>query len=44
VPLFDRGFRDIAELKSRCKTETGLDAPAAPKFQARTARRRAARG
>jgi N-methylhydantoinase B len=39
VALFDRGFKDIAELKSRCKAETGLDAPAAPRFQAR--RRRA---
>ena len=39
VPLFDRGFKDIAELKSRCRAETGLEAPAAPRFQAR--RRRA---
>jgi hypothetical protein len=37
--LFERGFKDIAELKSRCKAETGLDAPSAPRFQAR--RRRA---
>jgi N-methylhydantoinase B len=46
APLFDRGFRDIAELKSRCKAETGLEAPAAPRFQARIARKRgsAARG
>ena len=41
--LFDRGFRDIAELKSRCKAETGLEPPAAPRFQARTlARKRGA--
>jgi N-methylhydantoinase B len=35
VTLFDRGFEDIAELKSRCKAETGLEAPAAPQFQTR---------
>ena len=29
-------FSDIAELKSRCKAETGLEPPAAPQFQART--------
>jgi N-methylhydantoinase B len=42
--LFDRGFRDIAELKSRCKAETGLEPPAAPQFQsrARTGKRAAA--
>ena len=39
APLFDRGFKDIAELKSRCKAETGLEPPSAPRFQAR--RRRA---
>ncbi|MGA0104574.1 MAG: hydantoinase B/oxoprolinase family protein, partial [Steroidobacteraceae bacterium] len=32
VPLFDRGFTDMEELKARCKAETGLDAPAAPQF------------
>ena len=41
APLFDRGFKDIAELKSRCKAETGLDAPAAPRFQARVMRKMA---
>ncbi len=40
--LFDRGFSDIAELKSRCKAETGLEAPAAPQFQARALRRKPA--
>ena len=45
VALFDRGFKDIAELKSRCKAETGLEAPAAPQFQTRLrAGRRAAAG
>jgi len=42
APLFDRGFRDIAELKGRCRAETGLEPPAAPQFQARIARKRAA--
>jgi N-methylhydantoinase B len=43
--LFDRGFRDIAELKSRCKSETGLEPPAAPQFQSRArARQRKATG
>ena len=42
VPLFDRGFRDIDELKARCKAETGLEPPTAPQFQARIARKRAA--
>jgi N-methylhydantoinase B len=32
VQLFDRGFVDVLELKSRCKAETGLAAPAAPQF------------
>jgi hypothetical protein len=41
--LFDRGFRDIAELKSRCKAETGLEPPAAPRFQARIAKMPAGR-
>jgi hypothetical protein len=40
--LFDRGFKDIAELKSRCRSETGLDAPAAPQFSARARRAKAA--
>ena len=31
--LFDKGFTSIKELKSRCKDETGLDAPEDPKFQ-----------
>jgi len=31
--MFDRGG-DIAELKKRCKKETGLDAPRQPEFQA----------
>lgn len=33
VKMFDRGG-DIAELKARCKKETGLDAPRQPEFQA----------
>jgi N-methylhydantoinase B len=41
APLFDRGFKDIAELKSRCKVETGLEPPAAPRFQARILRKTA---
>ncbi len=32
VKLFDRGFDTIDELKARCKAETGLEPPAAPKF------------
>ena len=32
VPLFDRGFASIEELKARCKDDTGLDAPQAPTF------------
>ena len=43
VPLFDRGFKDIAELKARCKAETGLEAPAAPQFQSRVRKAAAAR-
>jgi len=31
--LFDKGFESIAELKKRCKEETGLDAPSDPVFQ-----------
>ena len=33
VKLFDKGFSSIKELKARCKDETGLEAPADPKFQ-----------
>jgi N-methylhydantoinase B len=33
VPMFDRGFKSIAELKSRCLAETGHAPPAAPEFQ-----------
>jgi N-methylhydantoinase B len=33
VPMFDRGFKSIEELKSRCLAETGMPAPATPKFQ-----------
>ncbi len=46
APLFDRGFRDIDELKSRCKAETGLEPPAGAavpgphRAQKRAARRR----
>jgi N-methylhydantoinase B len=32
VKLFDRGFENIAELKARCKAETGLEPPSDPKF------------
>jgi N-methylhydantoinase B len=32
APLFDRGFKDVGELKARCKAETGLEPPAAPRF------------
>ena len=32
APLFDRGFEDVGELKARCKAETGLEPPAAPRF------------
>ena len=30
--LFDRGFKSIAELRNRCKAETGFDAPKEPRF------------
>jgi len=33
VKLFDKGFSSIKELKARCEDETGLKAPADPKFQ-----------
>jgi len=32
APLFDRGFANIDELKSRCLSETGLPPPEAPRF------------
>jgi N-methylhydantoinase B len=32
VKLFDRGFKSIEELKSRCLAETGLAPPEAPRF------------
>jgi N-methylhydantoinase B len=32
VQLFDRGFKSIEELKSRCRAETGHAPPAAPQF------------
>jgi hypothetical protein len=31
--LFDRGFKSIAELRSRCKAETGFEAPREPRFR-----------
>lgn len=33
VPLFDRGFSDLADLKSRCRAETGFAPPREPVFQ-----------
>ncbi len=30
--LFDRGFKSIAELRNRCKAETGFEAPKEPRF------------
>jgi N-methylhydantoinase B len=33
--LFDRGFKSIEELKSRCLSETGLQPPQQPTFSAR---------
>jgi N-methylhydantoinase B len=32
VPLFNRGFTSIEELKRRCKNETGIEAPTQPEF------------
>ena len=32
--LFDRGFKSIAELRERCKSETGFEAPREPRFMA----------
>ena len=31
--LFDRGFKSIAELRARCKAETGFEAPIEPRFR-----------
>ena len=31
--LFDRGFKSIAELRARCKAETGFDPPSEPRFR-----------
>ena len=45
APLFDRGFANIDELKARCRSETGLPPPAAPRFSALTrARAKSASG
>ena len=33
IPLFDRGFKSIAELRARCKAETGFDPPKEPRFR-----------
>jgi len=38
VALFDRGFKSIEELKSRCVAETGLAPPVAPQFSAAVGR------
>lgn len=38
IQLFDRGFTSIEELKTRCKAETGFDAPRAPVFRGAYAR------
>jgi N-methylhydantoinase B len=35
VELFDRGFRTVDELKSRCQAETGLPPPSQPRFSER---------
>jgi N-methylhydantoinase B len=32
LPLFDRGFSDLEELRARCLAETGLPAPKPPQF------------
>jgi len=32
LPLFDRGFQDLEELRARCMEETGLPAPKPPEF------------
>ena len=33
LPLFDRGFTSLEELKARCLTETGFEPPVAPVFR-----------
>lgn len=38
LPLFDRGFKDLDELKARCLKETGFAPPAAPVFRAHFAK------
>ena len=40
VPLFDRGFESIDELKTRCADETGLPAPQQPRFSDRALARK----
>jgi N-methylhydantoinase B len=37
--LFDRGFDSLEELKARCKSETGLEAPTQPEFSRRVKER-----
>ena len=37
--MFNRGFDSIAELKARCKAETGLEPPADPVFPEHILRR-----
>ena len=31
--LFDRGFKILAELRARCKAETGFEPPSEPRFR-----------
>jgi N-methylhydantoinase B len=33
TPLFDRGFKSLAELRARCKAETGFEPPREPRFR-----------
>ena len=42
VPLFDRGFESIDELKARCLDETGLPPPQQPQFSERALARNSA--
>jgi N-methylhydantoinase B len=42
VPLFDRGFESIDELKARCLDETGLAPPQQPRFSDRALARTSA--
>ncbi|HXW09307.1 MAG TPA: hydantoinase B/oxoprolinase family protein, partial [Steroidobacteraceae bacterium] len=42
VPLFDRGFESIEELKARCLDETGLAPPEQPRFADRALARKSA--